>query len=265
MKSDLVFKGRYSAVILSILGHIGVAILLVKSTNFASKPVTKKAAAIKSYIFTPPTIQKTPVETLEPEVVKTQLEQLQEKLVHIEIPAKKDSKISNTVKTRPAKALEKQEETKPITAQTELDKLLAEIKPPEKLQQQKNIKAKSISHSAYSQLEKLNQILDQRFVENETFERYRSRSPSVLDSEPYPAPHSVQKLTPEQKKEKNTTRMSDDLSIIKGDDGLCYIEQDLTNVGIEGVKAISGFKCGQSQFDKNFQTHMKKVIKKLVK
>jgi len=152
-----------------------------------------------------------------------------------------------------------------VQPQTEIEQDLEAIKPPDKLLRQKAVKAKSISRNAYRQLEQLHDTLNQRFVEHETFERYRTRSPSVLHDTPHTVPHSMSQLTPEQKKEKNTVRMSDQLAIITGDDGRCFIEQDLSNVGIEGVKAISGFACGQSKFDKNFQTHMKKVLKKLGK
>lgn len=264
MKNDLVLQGRYSAVVLSVLTHVGVAILLIKSTNFSSTHVAKKTPAIKSYIYTPPAIKKTPAILLpKPEAVKTEKEQPKKKIVPIETAVVKEKKISE--KTVQPSTLSELEKATVVKAKTELDKLLDEIKPPKKLLQQKNIKAKSISRSAYSQLAKLNETLEQRFVENEAFERYRARSASVLDGEPFPVPHSIQQLTPEQQKEKNTTKMSDDLAIIKGDDGLCYIEQDLTSVGIEGVKAISGFKCGQSKFDKNFKAHMNKVLKKLGK
>ena len=89
------------------------------------------------------------------------------------------------------------------------------------------------------------------------------RSPSVMHGEQIPVPHSQYKLTPEQERESKTTRMSDDISITKYDNGICTIERkQFLGSPIEG--SISAFACGESKFDKSFREHMKKVQEKIM-
>ncbi|MGB0897809.1 MAG: hypothetical protein ACPGSN_01065, partial [Psychrobium sp.] len=76
-------------------------------------------------------------------------------------------------------------------------------------------------------------------------------------------PYSDIPLTDEEKKEQNTTTYSSNVSITKLEDGKCSIEQDLSNVGMEGHKATSYFSCGETAFDKSFREHMEKVKNKL--
>ncbi|NMP32083.1 hypothetical protein HII17_10930 [Thalassotalea sp. M1531] len=123
----------------------------------------------------------------------------------------------------------------------------------------------SIKAEAFKQLDRLRESISNQVIEDSVNQFQQHRSVSAMHPNPLPAPKSVVPLTRAQKKEKNTVRYSDDLSIIKGEDGRCGIEEDLSKVGIEGVKAYSSFNCGESKFDKSFRLHMKKVAKKLGK
>lgn len=86
---------------------------------------------------------------------------------------------------------------------------------------------------------------------------------SVFNPTPPLVPKYTKQLTTEEKIENQTTSYSNDIAIIKDDDGNCSIKQDLTNVGIAGVTAIQYFKCGESKFDKHFRQHMKAVTDKI--
>jgi hypothetical protein len=77
-----------------------------------------------------------------------------------------------------------------------------------------------------------------------------------------PVPHSIQNLTPAQEKEKNTIRMSDNISITRLGNGYCTIERKQFN-GSPVPASSSGFACGESDFDKSFKAHMKKVNDKI--
>jgi hypothetical protein len=52
---------------------------------------------------------------------------------------------------------------------------------------------------------------------------------------------------------------------VKNDDGSCTLIQDLSNVGMEGIKARSNFKCGQKKMEKSYDVHMDKILRKLGK
>lgn len=76
-------------------------------------------------------------------------------------------------------------------------------------------------------------------------------------------PPSLVKLTPEQARNKNTTKMSNDISITKHEDGTCTIDRaQFLGSPVEGSSSV--FACGERKFDKSFREHMKKVQEKLM-
>jgi len=154
-------------------------------------------------------------------------------------------------------------------ATEELVKIKAKPSPEKKLSEpleNKSATKKAVNkYSALKQLEQLRSKLKEKMFENEAFEYSRPRTGSVMHGIPIPVPTSIIPLTREQKKAKNTTRFSDGLSVTKNDNGTCTIERDLSNVGIEGVTALSSVSCGISKDKKDFRLHMEKVLKKLGK
>ena len=244
------FQGRITAVLFSILIHGLLIYLIANTVNTTPKKPLTKPKALQSFLYKKPKVEKIEVpsiqETLEANEAEPPATQPIEEVTNPE------QKTAET-QTKP--------ETKAIPQVDPPDAM----RPPPSLADKKILTSKGIGEKALRQLSQLKTRIDDDIAETETFEQFRRRSPSVLDGEPYPVPHSVKALSAIEEKEKNTTRYSDDLSIIKGDDGNCTIEQDLSNVGIEGVKAISGFRCGESKFDASFRDHMKKVLKKMGK
>ena len=143
--------------------------------------------------------------------------------------------------------------------------------PPKTLTENKRIltsennKGASIAKRALSNLNKLNSQLDREAMNDAASTQYQTRSLSSMHPNPDAVPHSQLTLTPDQEREQNTQRMSDSLAITKGDDGLCVIQEDLSQVGIEGVTATSAFNCGSTKEERWFKQHMEKVRKKIGK
>ncbi|MFT5759305.1 MAG: uncharacterized membrane protein YheB (UPF0754 family) [Alteromonadaceae bacterium] len=119
--------------------------------------------------------------------------------------------------------------------------------------------------SALAQLNKLQSSINRESIQQGLQQYQQHRSVSVMHGEPIPVQHSSKQLSYEEKKTTNTTVLSDNVAIVKGDDGRCLIERDLSNVGMEGVTSVSSFACGSSKFDKSFRAHMKKIKEKLGK
>ncbi len=240
-------QGRIPAVSFSVIAH-AILLYAMSQTIVVKRPAQKTATTIDSYIYTPKPIK--PIVTVE---------QLEKQAPPTPKPLANDNEQAVTIP--------QQKEQPTLTPELDQQAIFDSIKPPKKLLQQKakTTSTNSVSLKALTQLSQLNKQQDKSFIEAQTAEQFRRRSPSVLDADPIPVPHSVKVQTRQAIKEKNTTRYTDELRIIKGDNGICTIEQDLSNVGIEGIKARSGFACGESKFDANFREHMKKVLKKLGK
>ena len=123
----------------------------------------------------------------------------------------------------------------------------------------------SWSFSALEQLKQLQQQLDQQNINRDANYHNRARGESVFNDLPAAVNHAEKQLTLSEKKEKMTTRYGGSIDIVKNDDGSCILIQDLSNVGMEGIKARSGFKCGQTKMEKAYDAHMDKILKKLGK
>lgn len=131
-----------------------------------------------------------------------------------------------------------------------------------KIQPEQKSLIKTPSFNVGAQLKNLrNKISDETMAS--AFEEYsQHRSLSGMHPDPQAVPRSTPKLSTEQEKELKTSHYSSELSITKLDNGSCSMTQDLSNVGMEGIKAVSYFSCGESAFDKAFRKHMKKVSDK---
>lgn len=236
-------KGRNKAIIFSLLVHLLIFFLISQTVVVPSLMNEIKPKAIKSFLYTPPKIdvvieesnEKTNIEEeLEKEVIspsqsveqtKTEIAEIDPKLIP---PTKQDTT---------------KEQAKPVPSITQPAKRF----------------------SAFSQLKTLNESLNDQYIEQEISEFSRHKSASIMHGKPDLVPHSKKQLSDEEIKKKNSKQISSDLLITKGDDGSCYIERDLSIVGMEGIKSRENFACGKSKFDKNFQEHMKKVREKLGK
>lgn len=226
------------AIIVSVFVHfLFVLLLFFVAEKHPPKQVKTTQKAIESYLYKMPS---KPV-TVESLVTKRKPE---ENIVKKEIKIEKKPDVfePNKVQT---------DEPSPIS-------LPSKSKPSSKIQ--KPIQA---TFSSYKQLDSLRNSINEKIIEQGVSDFQQFRSPSVMHGEQIPVPHSNKQLTPEQEREKNITKMSDDISITKYDSGICTIERkQFLGSPVEGSTAA--FACGESKFDKSFREHMKKVRDKIM-
>ncbi len=120
-----------------------------------------------------------------------------------------------------------------------------------------------VNLSAYQALNNLKNTINKGFVEQESIKYQQPRTATFMRDTQVPVPRSVIKLTEDQKRKQNTTRLSGSMSIIKHNNGSCTIIRDKF-LGSPIEATISKFSCGESKYDKNFRQHMQKVIERLV-
>lgn len=251
------FTGRFQAILFSIVIHLAVATTLILTTSYQSHIKANKPKAINSYLYQKPLPPKLP----EPEL------EIKEEPKVIEDQAVED-KIEDTPDKTP--------ESEQVNTDSKPDKKTVIPNEPTQESARENLpaisslakqqsKEKSLSFSAYQSLKTFNQDLDDAFIEQAIIDSKRPNTGSVMHGQATYVPHSKKQLTEDEKKANVTYTMSSNLKTVKGDDGICFNEEDLSNVGIEGVTARSSFSCGSTKMEKAFKAHMKKLKKKLGK
>jgi len=239
-----VLKRHSLAISVSVLVHVILALLLffiAEKQQPRQLEITQKA--IKSYLY------KMPARPVNSVVVKQ---------VPEEIKVKDKNKNKEKEKVKIEKKLEVLE---PKKIATEISSTVSlPSKPKASTTAKESMQA---SFSAYKQLDTLRSSINERMMAKELSELQQFRSPSVMHGEQIPVPHSDIQLTPEQEREKRTTKISNDIAITKYDNGICTIEREqFLGSPVEG--SSSAFSCGESKFDKSFREHMKKVRDKLM-
>jgi hypothetical protein len=240
MRSSALINKPYFAFTLSFTAHLILALLLLKVTvaRFESKPATT-IKAIQSYLYKKPKAL--------PKVVA---------ITSKTLPKSHKTSENKKVKTKVIKSSTQKAALKPIHEneqhiQNKLDQL-------QKSSRSKN----SLSFSALSQLKQLKANINDSIISEELSYQQRPRSLSVFSDLPAPVQHSQKKIGTIEKREKMTTNYSSNISITKGDNGNCTLKEDLTSVGMAGITALSGFKCGQTKMEKMYNAHMNVVLKK---
>jgi len=257
-----VLKGRHTAVVFSIAIHLGIIVAISQTIVTTEKDKLPKHKAIKSFIYIPVKdvpVKKTPAKTAQPEQVVA--EEIKTENEKIEIEQEVKEVIEKNVI-----------EEKTITQKAPQDTPtpLAYVKPNKKKQEDQQDKdsieqkKSAPKYSAFKQLSQLRNKLSEQMFADEAFEYSRPRTGSIMDGTPVNVPHSVKQFTAEEKA-LNATSSIGSLKVVKGDDGSCTIERDLSEVGIAGVKSVESFGCGENKFNKSFREHMAKIRKKLGK
>lgn len=259
-------KGRYTALIFSVVIHFALILLLINQEMTIPNEPSKTDNAIKSYIYTPP--QKTippkeqPVTEPKPEIEAKIIEKQEQAK-----PPTADSSQAILIEKRAPETIQKQEPTEQIAQDVALENKETIEDVDNKTIKDNLIENKPIQRkfSALKQLGNLKNKVNQDIFAQEYATQNRAKSPSVMHAAPNTVPHSTQHLTKEQKDKNNTANYSGSISTTKYDNGNCMVEQDLSSVGIEGVKSQQWFECGESKFDKSFREHMKRVQRKLAR
>jgi len=238
-------KGRSPALLISIFVHVLIFLLLSRIDNHVPEKVSPPIKAIKSYLYKRPA---PPKEKVIPEPTKTT------KIAVVPLQQKEEN--------------EKKEITPSTTPPVNKEINIESIAPLSQQKDNRELSNKVVARPTFSALEQLNKL--QNSINNKVMQQglqqyQQHRSVSVMHGKPIPVQHSKKQLTEEEKKAAITTRLSDNVSLEKGDDGSCFVERDLSNVGMEGVKSRETFACGPNKFDKSFRAHMKKIKEKLGK
>jgi len=257
-------KNHLFTILISLLVHLLIiALLLFTVKKQLPKPVKNTNRAIQSYLYKIPTktaiINLTPLikEPKKSEITKVvKAQQKPKERILKEIHPK--NKVNNIVKTAQKK---KQSLSNNISQINKSNKgSLTEREP-----QSKTLITKTnapVKFDSYKQLNSLRNSINKKIVEQEFSDLKKFKSSSIMHSDPTLVPHAYKKLTPEQVREKNTTKVSSDISIIKNDNGTCIIEREqFLGSPVEGSTSV--FSCGESKFDRDFREHMKKIQDKI--
>lgn len=259
-------KGPYTAIFISVIVHVLLLLALIFGSVKTPKVIKKERkipTSIKSFLYVAP--KKTPA-------VKS------EKSNNSNTPP-------NTIyknKPQPAQAAKTEQTKNPLKTPTELLKPIALVEKidikvidknegksqkviakTDKASTKASIKStKKPNISSFDRLSSLRQKISNQQRDEAFSELTQSRTASMMDAEPFPVPNSVIPLTKEQKYKKNTST-SHVGSITKNDNGTCTIYREQV-LGSPVPATTSSFACGESNFDKSFREHMKKVQDKIL-
>jgi len=270
-----VLNGHYTAVFISTAIHITLLIALIYLSTDIKIPVEKPISepAIKSYIYKPPVQpllkvieanekkEETMGVTEKPKTAKpiTSAQKLTEK--KIEKAAEQSDENNIILETTKNKVKPDKEEEKKAQALSPSPSL--PVLPSLAIKPQKPVSAGFQKRfSAQEQLSRLRRSINSNVIKGAYKQHTQARSVSDMDGAPIPVPHSVKKLTAEQRYKSNTSTTGHN-KITKHDNGTCTIHREQM-LGSPIEATTSGFACGESKFDKNFRQHMKKVRDKVM-
>jgi len=251
---------RYFPFLLAVFAHLILAGFLLNSVIIKHDPVVKALPInniIQSYLF------------IKPKVVKSKVVKPQSKTLHkvkpTEATAKnkeaKNKKVKNNQLTKKQSATEKTGKSPEQTSNQNNQEITRKL---DSLQQ------KTTSKYSYSTnaLEQFKNQLNNKIMTEELNYAQRPRGLSVFNDLPPAVAHSEKQLTlleKIEKEQKMATNYAGGIAITNDGDGHCTLKQDLSYLGMEGITALSGFKCGQTKMEKWYDAHMNKVLKKLGK
>lgn len=243
---------NYVSIAISILVHLLLACLLyIIAEKEQIKPERSVKKAIKSYLYFMPT------KNMPTKEVELSSEAQEIKIRDNLATLKQKPPFNAEIKTAEIKTAENSSTVKPKKS-IQPTAAIPQVKPKPKSQN-----PTQASFSVYKQLNNLRNTINEQAMLQELTELQQFRSPSVMHGEQASVPHSFAQLTPEQERKKNTTKMSNDISITKYEDGSCTIDREqFLGSPVEG--SSSAFACGESKFDKSFREHMKKVQEKIL-
>lgn len=252
-------KGNFSMkkhfLFFSILIHFFLALLLfLIAESEKPKPNNVTTKTIKSYLYKAPSKPVSVVPITVKKIPKT-VEKLPNKIEAS--PQKNEDVTVKTNVTLQNQSENHQQKQLPVVKQ-EKNSLSSNIKKKNTM----NTPSKA-GFSSFKQLESLRKSIKEKVMAEGVAAHQKFRSPSIMHGAQMPVTRSNQPLTLEEVHEKNTLKMSDNISITKHDNGTCIIEREqFLGSPVEG--STSAFACGESKFDKSFREHMRKVQNKIM-
>lgn len=251
-------KGPYTAIVTSVIIHILLLLTLVFGAAQTPAPLIQnkpKATAIKSFLYVAP--KQKPQKIIEPlqavhqPVITTQT--IPKTPIPKKAPIEKTDKALDKPQTEKSKKVAAQSKTFVQNGSDTTNKNTAE---------KSNQAIGKKTFSSYDKLSRLRKKLRNQ-EQAQAFEQLiQQRSASIMDGDQFSVPKTIIPLTREQKYKKNTNT-SHVGSITKNDNGTCTIRREQI-LGSPVHATTSIFACGESNFDKSFREHMKKVQEKLL-
>jgi len=258
-----VLYGRYTAIVFSLIIHLVIIVVVSLTSPSIPKQVIIDKSIIKSYLYKAPIIKDLP--PIKKEEIKT--EEIVKKTEKDKTKAESQQKTVKEVKAESTQAITLKENRAPLDKETAktIEKKIIKSDAPLKSPSVAKVKNRFSNFNPLQQLENLRSDIYEKKLAEDIADIQQFRSASIMTGKQIPVPHSEVQKSAEQKKVENTTNYGDGKKIINNHNGTCTVESDLSAVGIEGVTAIEGFACGESQFNKSFRLHMKALRKKLGK
>ena len=231
-----VLKKRYTSFLASVCVHVFIVVILfyvADKQKVKHEPMVGKV--IKSFLYQKPAKTK----VLEQENKPETKEFIQDKTPEVLAPIPRE--------------IEK----------PEIEKTISHNKSTATISNNNALPERKTGFSPVKQLESLRNSINKQIIEQSVSKHQQFKSASKMHGAQDLVPHSKKQLTYEQQREKNTTKMSDNISITKYDNGVCTIKREqFLGSPVEGSSSV--FACGESKFDKSFREHMKKVNAKLI-
>lgn len=268
-----VLKGRYTALIISVVIHLVLLLALVlisakqqsQTQKTLDQPYPKnQQPKIQSYLYKRPkskTTEKTPVESKEiSQVVNKEHPAIKPLKKEQEIEQEKLTKIIPVEKTLQSETLPKKtipENKAPVENKTVPQ--LPDSQPSSLPNKSSTVPTRS--NTLHNSLSNLRESINKQLMTDAFNEQTQTRSASIMHAEQIAVPHSDVKLTSEEKYQQNT-KTNHAEAITKNDNGTCTIVREQI-LGSPVEASVSGFSCGESKFDKSFREHMQKVNNKL--
>lgn len=208
------------------------------------QPAAIKHQALQSYLyFRQPIKQQTPEPTKEEDTNESRTTEAQQP-------------VAEQIITQAASQLE---QTKPVAAKPQTTE---QVKQKAKDIAPKN--APTNSFSAQQALATFSKRYQQQQLSNELKKYTQKRGFSVMDMQPEAVPEFTPELDWQEKERKATTNYGFN-NIVKGEDGNCRLDQDLSFARNQGSKVSQYFDCGRTKQQKLYDAHMNKVLEKLGK
>lgn len=270
---------RHKIIALSLLAHIIMlaVVMLISNTHkttFIEKlAVQAEPKPLKSFLYYAPKLSTQ--DSIKPEInneleIKTAAKSMPENItepVAKPVPVLEKNNQQAIKKLATEKELVKNIEVDETSQNKEILDFISQSAPRQDNQSKATLTSENSNaivtpKSNMEHLSDLRKRLNSQAMQALVDEQYQVRSPSVMHGKEIPVPHSTKQLTAIEEKEKNTMKMSDEISITRLGNGYCIIERDQA-LGSPIPASSSGFACGKSDFDKSFKEHMKKVSNKL--
>jgi hypothetical protein len=257
-------KKHFFTIVISIFVHLLlISLLLLTTKKQISQPVKITNVAIKSYLYQMPTkfvaVNPIAVTTMltEAEIIKVVKEQKK-----TEDKKSKEMLPKNVVENM-VKEVQKNNYSENYSQRNKSGEKPSIIKRDLIPTVQTTKESASVKFNSFQQLNNLRNSINNKIIEQEILNLQKFKSPSIMHGNPDFVPHSYNKLTAQQERENNTTKISSDISFVKNDNGTCIIEREqFLGSPVEGSTSV--FTCGESKFDKNFREHMNKIRNKTV-